>query len=233
MRSPTLRTASVVPQKSKAGKSGTAKSGTTTVPVVADAAVPLSRYGLFFSLAIVGCLLDLATKHVMFAWKGLPPPWRQDPSPHTPWWLWENVIGIETALNQGALFGIGQGKVWLFASLSFVAAGGITYWLFGAKAARDRLLTIALGLIMGGILGNLWDRLGLWANPDGETIYAVRDWILIAYGGADLPLIGTRWPNFNIADSLLVCGAGILIWHSFRAPKTAQEKSEPSDKKKN
>jgi signal peptidase II len=148
------------------------------------------------------------------------------PRPGNEWWIWESLVGIETALNHGALFGIGQGRSGLFSVLSVIAAAGIVYWLFAAKAARDWLLTIALSMITGGILGNLYDRLGLWGGQDsnGETIHAVRDWILIAYGGLNLPLLGEKWPNFNIADSLLVCGAGLLIWHAFTtndASKTA------------
>ena len=230
MRSLTLRSASVARRKSKADRPLERPSGGTSA---AAESVPVNRYLIFGSLALVGCFVDLWTKQVMFAWRGLPPPWRQTSTPHAPWWIWENILGIETQLNQGALFGMGQGKVWLFATLSFIAAGGITYWLFGAKAARDLFLTIALGLIMGGILGNLWDRLGLWTSPNGQTIYAVRDWILIAYGGADLPILGTRWPNFNIADSLLVCGAGMLIWHSFRSPTGDPDTPEDTEKKKN
>jgi signal peptidase II len=36
-----------------------------------------------------------------------------------------------------------------------------------------------------------------------------------------LPAIGFDWPVFNIADSLLVCGAGLLVLHAFRQPKDA------------
>jgi signal peptidase II len=121
----------------------------------------------------------------------------------------QRVVVVETALNYGALFGMGQNMGWLFATLSVLALAGILYWLFVAKAARDWLLTIALAGVTAGILGNLYDRLGLWANPTGSPIYAVRDWILFRYGQH-------TWPNFNIADSLLVCGAGLLIWHAWK-----------------
>jgi signal peptidase II len=107
---------------------------------------------------------------------------------------------------------MGQGKSWLFATLSVLAIAGILYWLFVAKAARDLLLTLTLAGISAGILGNLYDRLGLWGGetPDGQTIYAVRDWILFRYGKH-------TWPNFNIADSLLVCGACVLILHAWKS----------------
>lgn len=167
-------------------------------------AVPRSRHLVFWGLAVLGCALDLWTKHWVFQWRGMP-----GESPE--WWIWEPYVGIETALNPGALFGMGAGFGIAFASLSVLAAVGILIWLFRFRAARDLLLTIALGCVLGGIGGNLFDRLGLWQAPDAPGVCRneVRDWILFRYH--DL-----TWPNFNIADSLLVCGAGLLLWHGFR-----------------
>jgi signal peptidase II len=77
-----------------------------------------------------------------------------------------------------------------------------------------------LACIMAGVLGNLYDRLGLWWTPDfvGYPRYAVRDFILLQYRG-------WVWPNFNLADSLLVCGAGFLILHAWLAPQPARQPS--------
>lgn len=166
--------------------------------------VPANRYVTFFSIAVVGCAVDLLTKDWIFKFLGPP-----GGATH---WIWKPFFGLQTSLNQGALFGMGQGKVWLFAMLSMAAAVGILYWLFVARAAFDWLLTIALGAVMGGILGNLYDRLGFWTMPGhpGQRVYAVRDWILFKYQN-------WTWPNFNLADSLLVCGAALLMWHAFRS----------------
>ena len=175
-------------------------------------AVPPSRYVVFFSLAISVCALDLATKSWMFAQLGA--------GPNGPiWWLWDNVFGFQTSLNPGALFGMGQGLTLLFAALSVGAAVGIFVWLFPVGAARDWLLTIALGFVTAGILGNLYDRLGLpglvWPDgypgqEPGEPVHAVRDFILVMIG--DWP-----WPTFNVADSSLVSGAALLMWHALFA----------------
>jgi signal peptidase II len=176
--------------------------------------VPASRHVIFWLLAIGGCAADLATKHWVFQWlfQWL---WRpKDPVAELePWWIWTNYVGLQTATNPGALFGMGAGGANWFAGLSVVAMVGILYWLFVRKAAVDGLLTFALGCVTGGILGNLYDRLGLWTatGPDGEQykdIQEVRDWILLRYGDF-------TWPNFNIADCLLVCGAAMLFWHAF------------------
>ena len=167
--------------------------------------VPQSRIVWFCSLAIAGCLTDLISKHLVFRHPQL---FRD-----SEWWLWEPHIGIQKSLNEGALFGMGQGNVWLFALLSIAAVIAIPLWLFYFRAAEDKYLTIVLGIVTGGILGNLYDRSGLsglrWDRFDpsraGERVYAVRDWILFQWDARWV------WPNFNIADALLVLGAILLM----------------------
>ncbi|HVA51593.1 MAG TPA: signal peptidase II [Pirellulales bacterium] len=170
--------------------------------------VPGNRYWAFLAIAAAGCAADLASKAWVFALLGAPG--------GRTLWIWRPFFGLQTSLNQGALFGMGQGMVWLFALLSLAAAVGIVYWLFVVGAAVDWRLTLALGAIMAGILGNLYDRLGLWAVPGrpDQRVYAVRDWILFKYQN-------WTWPNFNLADSFLVCGAAILMWHAFRSQPKA------------
>jgi signal peptidase II len=198
-------------------------------------AVPANRWIVFLLIAVVGCAVDLLTKSWLFSWLGMP---GQKPS----YWLVDEIFGFTTSLNEGALFGLGQGQVNLFAILSVVAAVGVLYWLFWKGAAQDWLLTIALGAVMAGIFGNLYDRLGMpglvWSHPDlrshaaGDPVYAVRDWIHFK-----IDAIGFDWPIFNIADSLLVCGAGLLVWHSFRSeppqiktsPEGASANAAPSE----
>ena len=174
-------------------------------------AVPLNRYWVFLLIASGGLAADLATKYWMFNWLGMPGA-RQDPA-----WIWPHVFGFQTSLNEGALFGIGQGMAWFFSALSVAAAVAICWWLFVGGVARQWVLTVALAGIMAGILGNLYDRLGrpglTWnfandLHKFGDPVFAVRDWILVKFGT-------WPWPNFNIADSLLVCGAMLLAWHAF------------------
>lgn len=163
------------------------------------------RLALFLLISLGGCAADLASKAWAFRTLG-------EPSGPTRW-LWEDVIGLQTALNPGALFGMGGGLSWLFALLSVLAAVGLVYWFVFGGAARDGWLTITLALILAGILGNLYDRLGLASHPqrDAALQCAVRDWILVR-----IHLFGWTydWPNFNLADSMLVCGAGMIVWHA-------------------
>lgn len=169
----------------------------------------LSRVVVFASLAALGCAADLWTKHLFFDLRY--------PSQHGPTeadWLWQGVLGVQPSLNQGALFGLGQGSSSVLAAISIFAAVGIVIWLFGFGAGRDWSLTIPLGAICGGILGNLYDRLGMWHGSEataGEQ-QAVRDWIHFRWEG--MPLMDP-WPNFNVADALLVCGAIALFIHMF------------------
>ncbi len=185
-------------------------------------AVPLNRYLIFFSIATVGCALDLATKSYVFSWLGT--------LSGRVWWVIPDVFGFQTSLNEGALFGMGQGMVPLFAAASILAAVGISVWLFVFRAAHDCLLTIALGCVMAGVFGNLYDRLGLpgltWPegfppHAPGDAVFAVRDFILVMIG--DWP-----WPTFNIADSLLVSGAILLAWHAIRSETGPVEEADPS-----
>jgi len=191
------------------------------------APLPWNRYVVFFAIAICGCAADLISKQVVFNWLGVASDfvaskdptvvsrWRGDPKLDHLWWLWDLRFGIQTSINTGALFGMGAGRWWVFASLSVLALFGILTWLFVYKAAHDRWLTVALAFVTGGILGNLYDRLCLWDSTGlkPEFQHGVRDWILFVWPEIKLAIFNP-WPNFNIADSLLVTGAIMLAVHA-------------------
>ncbi len=104
-------------------------------------------------------------------------------------------------VNHGALFGLAgeYAKVAnaLFAFVSLLAAGAIIIWSRRPTTARDLPLCAALGLILGGTLGNLFDRV---------VFHGVRDFLYFYY---------IEWPVFNIADCCLVCGAFLLLFQAF------------------
>ncbi len=164
------------------------------------------RLALYFTISIAGLIADLWTKWYMFAELGLP-----YESTGVDWWVIDEFFGFQTAVNQGALFGIGQGGSSLFALFSVIAFVAILVWFVRGEAWKSLFLTICLGFITGGVLGNFYDRMGWWhgdqIHPD--YAYGVRDFILFTYKDY-------VWPNFNIADCLLVCGALLLIIYSFR-----------------
>ena len=176
---------------------------------------PSSRgWPLFGAVAVIATAADLITKATLFARLGMP-------GERPPIVIIPRVLTLETNLNEGALFGLGQGMGMLFATISCAALGGILYTVSRTAARREPWLLVALGLITGGILGNLYDRLGLprlqWHAPlgrVGEPVFAVRDWIHFTLEGI------IDWPIFNLADSWLVIGAGLLILLSFTAKPT-------------
>ena len=167
-------------------------------------------------IASGGLAWDLWSKHQVFATLGYP---GVLPGPGVlP--VWKGlVLGIriqfqlETAFNHGALWGMGQGQTWLFASLSFVAVGVIAYFLWSGQVTASKWLTVATGLLLAGTLGNLFDRLGLHGYQDekGQVIYAVRDFLDWFFGNF-------HWATFNFADMYLVVGAIMLVVHSFFVP---------------
>jgi signal peptidase II len=193
--------------------------------------VPASRAIVFLLTAAAIFAADLATKSLVFRDLGYPgtdlepvargahavfasPPGRDGTSvAYLDGWL---SFRLFTSFNRGALWGVGQGYTWLFAALSTAAVIGIPTWLFGFRAARSWWLTLALALILGGTLGNLYDRIGLpeCIDENGQTVMAVRDFLLFTFGTF-------HWPVFNFADVSLVTGAGMLVIHSLH-PAAAQ-----------
>jgi signal peptidase II len=115
---------------------------------------------------------------------------------------------------------VGQGFSLVFALLSVLAVAVVLYWLFVKRYANSLWLTICLGLLMGGTLGNLYDRLGLHGitNESGAAQYAVRDFLHFTLWGYD-------WPVFNFADVFLVTGAIMLALHTLFVPEVKQQDS--------
>ena len=105
---------------------------------------------------------------------------------------------MQPGVNEGALFGIGQGNNLMFAAISIAAALFIMGWSMRSTAGRDGFLCVALGLILAGTLGNLYDRV---------VFSGVRDFLHW--------FRWYNWPVFNIADICLVFGAGMLLLEAF------------------
>jgi hypothetical protein len=73
----------------------------------------------------------------------------------------DEILGLTTGQNCRALLGANQRRGIVFSTLSSVAIVEIVDWLLVARAARERLMAIALRLTIGRILGHLFDRIGL------------------------------------------------------------------------
>ena len=110
-------------------------------------------------------------------------------------------------VNHGALWGIGgsqKGTANLFfAGVSLLAAVGILIWGTRGSPAKEKWLSAALGLILGGTIGNFYDRI---------VFGGVRDFMHFYY---------VPWPVFNFADCCLVVGAGLLLLQAVFVPQPA------------
>ena len=119
-------------------------------------------------------------------------------------------FNITLAYNPGAAFsflaGAGGWQRWFLSLVAMGASLFIFFWLIRLKG--ERLLSLGLALILGGALGNLWDRL----------VYGhVTDFL-------DFHWAGWHFPAFNIADTAITLGAACLIIDMiFFADKGKQE----------
>ncbi len=110
--------------------------------------------------------------------------------------------------NTGAAFSLlsdaGGWQRWLFVVLAVVISAVIVTWMRKLKAGQA-WLAAALALVLGGALGNVWDRVVL-----GYVI----DFIDVFYGR-------WHWPAFNVADAAITIGAAMLIIDTFRGHRRA------------
>ena len=121
-------------------------------------------------------------------------------------------FALEAAINLGAFNGMLSGARWLLLGMAVVAAIGTLVVALLPKRMPVGI-TLALGMIAGGAIGNFYDRV---------TFGAVRDFVKWYVGES-------VWPNFNIADSGIVVGVTIILVSEFRnarREKRAQREAE-------
>ncbi|MGH8751670.1 MAG: signal peptidase II [Burkholderiales bacterium] len=107
--------------------------------------------------------------------------------------------------NTGAAFSfLSQASGWQRGFFIVVAAAAslLITWLL-KQHHREKRFSLGLSLILGGAVGNLWDRIA-----HGHVVDFL-DFYIQAY----------HWPAFNVADSAITCGAALLIWDSFKKHK--------------
>jgi len=113
-------------------------------------------------------------------------------------------LNFTLAYNTGAAFSfLNTGSFWpniLFGSITAVISIIIIKWLYSLPR-QEYMINTALTLILGGALGNLWDRIQFHHVIDFIDCY-VNSW---------------HWPIFNVADAAVSIGAVLLMGHWFRA----------------
>lgn len=132
------------------------------------------------------------------------------------WWLGEfsvipkgNFFNLVRAWNTGVSFSMfnDYGRIGAYV-LSFAALVIVLMLLYWLKSEKNRLLQTAIGLIIGGALGNVIDRL---------RFGAVFDFL-------DFHLKDVHWPAFNVADSCICIGAAVIVLQSLVAQFNKKEK---------
>lgn len=110
-----------------------------------------------------------------------------------------HLLDLQLTRNSGAAFGLASGLTIVF---TVVAAAVVAAIVASARRLRSRGWAVALGLLLGGALGNLADR--MFREP-GVLRGHVVDWIHL-----------THWPIFNLADSVIVVGGLLAVLLSVR-----------------
>lgn len=122
--------------------------------------------------------------------------------------------------NTGVAFGLfashgADGGTWFLVAMGLVALGAVAVY-FRLAPADNRLLLSALALIVGGAVGNLFDRIASGGVTDFFDFYWGEH----------------HWPAFNVADSAITIGIGLMILDSFRPHRptasAAAEGPEPA-----
>ena len=144
---------------------------------------------LGFSLAALVVLLDQASKWAVLAW--LAEPVRVTP-----------FFNLVLVWNRGVSFGMlaGAGVPWVLSGLALAVVVALTVWL---RRTDSVPVGVGLGLVIGGALGNVIDRIRFGAVVDFLDFHAM----------------GWHWPAFNVADSAICLGAVVLLADGLFAPR--------------
>jgi len=121
-------------------------------------------------------------------------------------------IGLDLTMvwNRGVTFGLfSGGGAWnhlILAGLALVVSGFLLRWL---SRSETRLVTYALGAVIGGAIGNVIDRVRFGAVVDFVDVHA---W-------------GWHWYVFNVADAAIVCGVLALVVDALIRPETKRKET--------
>jgi signal peptidase II len=153
---------------------------------------------LFISIATLVFAVDLITKN----WAAIYLQFRE------PVRVIGEFLQLTYGTNPGAGFSLATNATPLLSSLKLCVAAFIIFYM---RKVHNTGWAVGLALLLGGVLGNLWDRA---VRPPGVWQGEVVDWI-------KLP----NWPIFNVADSAIVC-AGVLL--TILAMKNIQPFEKPN-----
>ncbi|MCW2948331.1 MAG: peptidase signal peptidase [Actinoallomurus sp.] len=171
-----------------------------------DAGVRPRRIGVLVAVAAAALALDVISKVLVVALL----------SDRPPIGLLGGLLTLRVLRNSGAAFNIGNSMTLVF---TVIAIGVVVAILRFARRLRSLPWAVTLGLLLGGALGNLADRM---LRSPGPLRGHVVDWI-------ELP----HWPVFNLADSAIVCGGALAVLLASRGLQvdgTVHRDDDPQEK---
>ena len=164
---------------------------------------PPLRIGLIFAALLL--IADQASKYWVLDVIGLPEK-RNVPL------LELGPVGLDLTMvwNRGVTFGLfSGGGAWNHLILAALALGVSAFLLRWLARSETRLVTLALGAVIGGAIGNVIDRLRFGAVVDFVDVHA---W-------------GWHWYVFNVADAAIVCGVLALVADALIRPETKRKEA--------
>jgi signal peptidase II len=166
-------------------------------PAAPRAVRPLTRLAALYGTAALVLAADQLTKYLVVSNLAGRPPVK----------VVGSFVELRYTTNSGGAFSLLTGAPLFFGVMAIVIIAGIIYT---ARRAEGLPMVLALGLVLGGALGNLSDRLFRGdAVFDGEVVDFVKVGI---------------WPVFNLADSCVVVGGVLLVLLFSRADRAARER---------
>ena len=146
------------------------------------------RLGMAVAAAIL--LFDQLSKWVILDWVMDPPRTIEVTGFFNLVMVWNRGVSFGLLSNDSAL------GPWLLSGVALAVSAGLAVWMY---RATHRLLAVSLGLVIGGAVGNVIDRV---------RFGAVADFL-------DFHVAGFHWPAFNVADSAIVIGVVLIMLDGF------------------
>lgn len=144
-------------------------------------------HALFWSIAVAGTALDLITKSIVFSYL--------EAGKADTFSIIPGLLNLTMHTNTGGPFSILRGNAGWLAAITAVELIVIFYLYLSFARKGQRLLVAALGIVTAGAVGNFYDRM---------TLGHVRDFVQVWIGN-------WPYPTFNVADSLICVGAGLIV----------------------
>jgi signal peptidase II len=158
-----------------------------------------------------GATILFGTAACVFAVDRLTKIWAEHTLADRPIDLIRGVLTLRLTTNSGGAFSLGQSAPWFFAAATIVVSALIVLTSFHRRSVWS---SVALGLILGGALGNLADRVLRGPGLGGHVVDFIDFHV---------------WPVFNVADSAVVIGAILLAASTFRDGREDAEDAAARD----